>query len=426
MQDCRFGSGAQGPGAMRVARAMQQLWTSFAKTGTPSADPALLSLSSSGSRDTGEQWPVWGGGGVDGAAEPVMAFGGSEVGLTSSAFKQQDCSLLHEHVHGTASRLLPWLQGLVAGLLPWLAVASWVHMGWLPSPLRRRRVESLLPPAEDLDGESSAPPLSWCWWRQASKWELWLGEQSPRPTDEVAPPNRQHTPRPTDTARPASFSTGPPPACTCAPCAGCGWCEACSRWASALLVLVTALATLLPWIAPYGGYTLAAAASLLAATLLRMRRNSGGGDDGGGGGGGGVSPQDDPTAPRAEPSSVAWEASGRDPDGRRGRGGVQWWALVVLELGLALVSVLVGLWLSQLLFVFSLASVMADSRNIVWGDHAISSWVGLLLSGLCVPLFACVPSCAVARVVCEARTSSKTEVQIALVPVGSLDSVGPP
>ena len=105
---------------------------------------------------------------------------------------------------------------------------------------------------------------------------------------------------------------------------------------------------------------------------------------------------------------------------------MQWWALVVLELGLALVSVLVGLWLSQLLFVFSLASVLADSRNIVWGDHAISSWVGLLLSGLCVPLFACVPSCAVARVVCEARTSSKTEVQIALMPVGSSDSVGPP
>eukprot|EP01047_Picozoa_sp_COSAG01_P024761 COSAG01_NODE_1542_length_9973_cov_11.546992_5_plen_252_part_00 len=191
MQDCRLGSGAQGPEAMRVARAMQQLWTSFAKTGTPSADPALLSLSSSSSRDTGGQWPVWGGGGVDGAAEPVMAFGGSEVGLTSSAFKQQDCSLLHEHVHGTASRLLPWLQGFVAGLLPWLAVASWVHMGWLPSPLRRQRVESLLPPAEDLDGESSAPPRSWCWcwWRRASKWELWLGEQSPHSTDEVAPPN---------------------------------------------------------------------------------------------------------------------------------------------------------------------------------------------------------------------------------------------
>ena len=74
----RFEAGS----SLRLLQTIQQLWTSYAKTGTPTADQALFTEATA---DGGEQWPACGPDAQVGASndEPILILGSSKIGIAS-------------------------------------------------------------------------------------------------------------------------------------------------------------------------------------------------------------------------------------------------------------------------------------------------------------------------------------------------------
>jgi hypothetical protein len=92
----------------RLAALIPALWTSFAITGTPHADPSLFTVGG----DAVDQWPACGPDATVGHSsnEPVLVLGATMVGIEHGR-KDDDCALMHEHIKQVNSNLWPWLKG---------------------------------------------------------------------------------------------------------------------------------------------------------------------------------------------------------------------------------------------------------------------------------------------------------------------------
>jgi hypothetical protein len=123
---------AEGASAARLATLIPQLWISFAKTGTPHAEPALFTVGG----DAEDQWPACGPDATVGSSanEPMLVLGADTVGIVRGR-KDEDCTLLHEHIKRTNSNLWPWFQGFFASAAVVGAAATAVKTQKLPSPL---------------------------------------------------------------------------------------------------------------------------------------------------------------------------------------------------------------------------------------------------------------------------------------------------
>jgi hypothetical protein len=123
----------EGPSAARLATLIPQLWTSFAKTGTPHADASLFTV---GGEDAEDQWPVCGPDAMIGssAEEPMLVLGADTVGIVRGK-KDEDCTLMHEHIKQTHSNLWAVLKGVLVSALAVGGSAFAVRTKRLPSPL---------------------------------------------------------------------------------------------------------------------------------------------------------------------------------------------------------------------------------------------------------------------------------------------------
>ena len=126
MTEERYGEGS----SLRLTTAMQQLWTSFAKTGEPRAAPELFTEGG----DVAEQWPPCGPGASVGKSsdEPVLVLGASEIKI-KRGLKDADCALMHEHVHETRGEGLPWVKGVGIALLCLGGMLAAIHRKLLPN-----------------------------------------------------------------------------------------------------------------------------------------------------------------------------------------------------------------------------------------------------------------------------------------------------
>ena len=109
-----------------------QLRTSFAKTGTPRADPSLFTVGG----DAEDQWPPCGPDAVVGASanEPMLVLGRETVGVVRGR-KDEDCALMHEHIKRTYSNIWPLLKGMFLSAMVVGGAAGAVKAKKLPSPL---------------------------------------------------------------------------------------------------------------------------------------------------------------------------------------------------------------------------------------------------------------------------------------------------
>lgn len=92
MTETKFDSADNEGVSARLTKAMQQLFGSFARTGTPTADPSLFTAGDG-------TWAACGADTQVGASanEPIMIFGSSRVEVING-FKDGDCSLVYDHI----------------------------------------------------------------------------------------------------------------------------------------------------------------------------------------------------------------------------------------------------------------------------------------------------------------------------------------
>ena len=85
--------------------------------------------------DETEQWPMCGPDAAigDSSNEPVMVLGATTIGVVRG-HKDDDCQLMHEHVHASHSNLWPFVQGMFFVLVIGGGAAAAVHLGKLPDP----------------------------------------------------------------------------------------------------------------------------------------------------------------------------------------------------------------------------------------------------------------------------------------------------
>ena len=117
----------------RLVTAMQQLWTSFAKTGVPSADPELFTVPTPAGA---AQWPPAAAGATVGAADnsPVLVLGSKTLGIVAGGTRDDECALLYAQKYG--DNFPAWQLALslaISGLTIAAAVVA-VHLEKLPSP----------------------------------------------------------------------------------------------------------------------------------------------------------------------------------------------------------------------------------------------------------------------------------------------------
>ena len=122
---------AESPAAARLATLIPALWTSFAATGTPRADPSLFTTGG----DAEDQWPACGPDATIGSSsnEPVLVLGVETVGIVRG-LKDEDCVLMHEHIKQRNANIWAWLKGVCLSALSVGAAAAAVRAQKLPSP----------------------------------------------------------------------------------------------------------------------------------------------------------------------------------------------------------------------------------------------------------------------------------------------------